>query len=272
MLKLAVLGNPIAHSRSPEIHKAFALQAGICLDYQKIWVPMGGFIKAAQAFIEAGGVGFNITAPFKHEAFLWATTHSPRALLAQSVNTLKLNADGSCYGDNTDGAGFMADLIVNKNFNVRAKKIVIHGAGGAVCGIIPALLAQAPQQLFLMNRTDQKALELVQRFLPLGPIQAIAYGTALTAIDVIINGSSIACQDFNGLSSVQCRADARAYDLSYAHKPTPFMAWATARGIKHSYDGFGMLIEQAALSFQLWTKFRPNTLLMHDICSSMRRD
>lgn len=259
MFKLAVFGNPISHSRSPELHKNFAQQAGMVIDYQKILVPIDGFYKAANAFIKSGGSGFNITAPFKGAAFLWATTHSARATLTQAVNTIVINADGSCYGDNTDGAGFIQDLVGNKRFSVTGKRIVIHGAGGAVRGIIPALLAANPAKIWLINRTHAKALALVNEFSHLGLIQAVAYGTALAAIDLVIDGSSTACQDFNGLAALQFNDDALAYDLKYATEPTAFMAWAKARGIFYTTDGFGLLIEQAAFSFELWTGFYPDT-------------
>ncbi len=259
MLKLAVLGNPIAHSRSPELHQAFARQVDLRIDYQKILVPEGAFEQTVQAFIKAGGVGFNVTAPCKGDAFLLARTCSQRALLAHAVNTLVINPDGSCYGDNTDGAGLLQDLIVNKNFNVVGKNIVIHGAGGAVRGIIPALLAQKPQQLWLMNRHSQKALDLATYFTQLGPIQAVAYGTALAKIDLLIDGSSGACQNFNGLAKLQFNANALAYDLKYADHATAFMMWAESVGIQRCHDGFGMLVEQAALSFQLWTGSMPDT-------------
>ena len=258
MLKLAIFGAPVAHSRSPELHQAFARQANLSIDYQKMAVT-GDFSRAVQAFIATGAIGFNITSPCKEQAFQLASNHSIRAKQAEAVNTVLVDETGQCYGDNTDGAGFVRDLTVNKGFTLKGKNIVIHGAGGAVRGLLPALLAESPQQLWLINRTYAKALVLSTNFNQLGPVIAVPYGTCLTAIDLLIDGSSLACQDFSGLAAIHFNESALAYDLKYSHVATAFMTWAKAQGCQQCTDGFGMLVEQAALSFFLWTGFTPQT-------------
>ena len=258
MFKLAIFGNPVEQSRSPELHQAFALQAQLSIDYQKITVSCD-FAQAVRTFIDKGGHGFNITSPCKFDAFQLATKHSTRAKLAQAVNTLIVRPNGELWGDNTDGVGFVHDLTINKGFTVANKVIVIHGAGGAVRGLIPALFAQNPKQIWLINRTLEKGLALAKEFLSLGVLQAVPYGHILSDVDLLVDGSSFDCQQFAGLKSLQFTDSAWAYDLKYANAMTPFIQWAKARGINNYTDGFGMLVEQAAVSFFLWTGFSPET-------------
>lgn len=258
MLKLAIFGNPVNHSRSPELHHAFAAQAHLSIDYQKITV-VDDFAAALSTFIDNGGHGCNITAPYKAQAFSLMNACSHHAKVAQAINTIQLRPNGELWGDNTDGVGFIHDLTVNKGFTIADKVIVIHGAGGAVRGLIPALLAHHPKELWLLNRAYAKACALAAEPLSQGRVQAIPYGQSVMAVDLVVDGSSFACDNFTGLQALQFSPNARAYDLKYANAKTPFLQWASSRGIAHGNDGFGMLVEQAALSFFLWTGFAPQT-------------
>lgn len=257
MLKLAVLGNPIQHSRSPQLHQDFARQAGMLIDYQRIEVPTGQFAATVRTFVDSGGKGFNITSPCKADAFALATACSEYAQQAQAVNTIVVRSDGSLYGDNTDGLGLVRDLRSNLGTVLRDKNLVVHGAGGAVRGILPALLAERPKQIYIINRTLATAQAVAQACATLGPVQAVPYDTVLGDIDVCIDGSSASCQNFDALHSLTFNNTALAYDLKYADQTTAFMLWAAARGIRHCFDGSGMLREQAKASFFLWTGFDP---------------
>jgi shikimate dehydrogenase len=260
MLKLAVIGNPIQHSLSPVIHHAFAAQVGIAVHYQKIEAPLDNFVGTAQAFIAEGATGFNVTVPFKEQAFALATQHSERALQAKAVNTIWVKPDGTLFGDNTDGVGFVRDLGEHKKIALSSATVVIHGAGGATRGILPAILAQKPQRLFLLNRTLIKAQQLAEEFAPLGFIQVLEYGQPATDVDVLIDATSFANENFSGLSALQFSSKSFCYDLKYTkHHQTPILEWAKSQGIKNSSDGFGMLIEQAAEAFFVWTEVRPKT-------------
>lgn len=257
------MGNPIAHSLSPQLHHAFAEQFGLAIQYRKIEVPLASFAQAVAEFTAEGGCGLNITAPFKHQAFLLASTLSEAAQQAQAVNTLVFD-QGRCQGENTDGLGFMNDLSRQRGCSVADKTVVIHGAGGAVGGILPALLAAKPRLVYVINRSFNHGQAVVERFAALGPVAAIAYDQALADTDLLINATSLACDDFSGLQGLRFHEATYAYDLNYALEPTAFLRWAQRRGIRHYGDGFGMLVEQAALSFYAWTQHRPNTTALRD--------
>lgn len=254
---LAVMGNPIRHSRSPELHRAFARQAGLDVDYHILEVPLAAFPAAASDFIKAGGQGFNISLPFKQQAFAFATQHSARALAAQAVNTIHVR-EGHYYGDNTDGIGFVRDLSNRLGLCLADKCIVIHGAGGAVRGLLPAILAEKPAAITIVNRTPDRAEALVTLFSHHDTTR-VSTTFPTCPVDLIIDGSSFDCVHFEALSALSLTSDTVAYDLKYATLPTPFLQWAKRRGISRAYDGLGMLLEQAAESFAVWTGFTPNT-------------
>ena len=256
----AVMGNPIAHSKSPRIHTLFAEQTGEDLDYAAILVEPGAFPRAVADFQAAGGRGLNITVPFKEEAWSLAVRRSARAERAGAVNTLVLDVSGTQYGDNTDGAGLVRDLTVNHGCLLAHRRVLLVGAGGAARGVIEPLLAEQPALLVNANRTPGKAVELARLFCDLGRIE----GCGLTdlegqAFDVIINATaaSLAGQ-VPSLPDAVC-AGSWCYDMMYASKPTAFMEWASARGAEQCLDGLGMLVEQAAESFYLWRGVRPET-------------
>src|SRR3990167_3526403 len=188
--RYAVMGNPVAHSKSPAIHKLFAHQFGHNIEYTALWVDTDGFADAVEQFRAEGGKGFNITVPFKLEAFKLADNLSDRAKLAGAVNTIRFEPDGKILGDNTDGTGLVHDLTKNLNVHLRGKKILVLGAGGAVRGALGPLLKQNPVVLVIANRTVSKAKELAQTFAPFGKVEAVGYDELVGKhFDVVINGT-----------------------------------------------------------------------------------
>jgi shikimate dehydrogenase len=260
--RYAVIGNPVAHSKSPQIHAAFARSTGEDMSYERLLAPLDGFVATVDQFRREGGRGLNVTVPFKLEAFALASLHSSRAQLAGAVNTLHLEADGRWYGDNTDGAGLVRDLTHNLGLDLRDARILVLGAGGAARGILGPLLDGLPKTLVLANRTHATAVALAQQFAPLGPIVAIA-PAALPGheFDLVVNSTSVglATQTHDWPTSVFAK-DSFAYDLVYADEPTQFVSWAMQHGAARTADGLGMLIEQAAESFHLWRGVRPETM------------
>lgn len=257
----AVMGNPVRHSKSPAIHREFARQRAIALEYSAIHVELGGFESALRAFRENGGRGLNITVPFKLEAYQLADRHSARAEQAGAVNTLRFEDDGSAYGDNTDGVGLLRDITANLNHPLVDQRVLILGAGGAVRGILDALLEQQPKELVVANRTVAKAKELEKLFRPQGDIRGCGFEDLRgKRFDVVINATAASLQgDVPAVPKDVLEADGLAYDLMYGDKPTPFMIWAKGHGTTRTCDGLGMLVEQAAESFFGWHGVRPDT-------------
>ena len=261
--RYGVMGNPVAHSKSPLIHSLFAEQTGQNLDYQTILVEADGFQAAASAFQDGGGRGLNVTLPFKQDACHWVDRCSERARLAGAVNTIVFEADGSSRGDNTDGVGLIRDLTVNHGWQVAGRSLLVIGAGGAVRGVLPALLAQHPACLVVANRTAERARELAARFTSLGTIR----GCGLNELggqhfDLVINGTAASLSgQVPAIPDSVVRANSCCYDLAYASEPTAFVAWARRRGAALAVDGLGMLVEQAAESFLIWRGVRPDTAL-----------
>lgn len=262
MERYAVIGNPVAHSKSPLIHAAFAEATGQALTYERLLAPLDAFDDTVARFVADGGKGLNVTVPFKLEAFALAREHSARARIAGACNTLAWRGD-HWYGDNTDGAGLLRDLLHNVGAAIAGRDVLVLGAGGAARGIVVPLLEQAPRRLVVANRTHAKSIRLASEFAADGPITAIAPPALGSArFDVVINATSI------GLGTNIPRdlwpatlfaPGALAYDLVYANTATPFLRWAQEQGVTRSADGLGMLIEQAAESFVLWRGVRPDT-------------
>lgn len=269
--RFAVVGNPIGHSLSPVIHAAFAQQKNQTIDYQAVLVELDLFEQWVQQFFEAGGHGLNVTLPFKTRAFALADQASPRAQAAGAANFLMRNEAGSIIADNTDGSGLVTDMTVNAGWPLRDTRILILGAGGAVRGVIPALLAEAPQCVFLANRTPERAQQLAEHWTTEAiPVSGGGYREVpAEAWDVIINGTSTGLSnEMPALSSSMAFApQCRGYDMAYGHAPTPFMMWARAHGVVEVLDGLGMLVEQAAESFFLWRGDYPETT---PVVSSLR--
>lgn len=253
--RYAVFGHPIAHSKSPQIHTAFARQTGQDMAYEAILAPLDGFAESVAAFIAAGGRGANVTVPFKEEAFKLANRLSPRAQRAGAVNTLSFDADG-ILGDNTDGAGLVADLTRNLNFALSGKRVLLLGAGGAARGVIEPLLDQQPAALVIANRTVSRAEELAELF---GHgVRACGFDAADTPFDLVINATAASLAgDLPPLSPRVFTADTLAYDMMYG-RDTPFLDFARTHGARTA-DGLGMLVEQAAEAFYMWRGVRPNT-------------
>lgn len=258
MKRLAVIGNPVAHSRSPEIHAAFAAQAGIDILYERLLAPVGDFARVARAFLDDGGCGFNITVPFKHEAWALAQSRSDAADASETVNTIKVLRDGSLFGDNTDGTGLVGDLESNLRWPIDGAKVLVIGAGGAVAAVLPALLARRPARLDLYNRTHERAARLASRY----PARVRALETLADAgpYDLVVSGSSAGLSGSSPvLSPAIVGPRTRCYDMIYSATTTPFNAWAMESGAAVTSDGLGMLVMQAASAFSLWFEFEPDT-------------
>ena len=260
--RYAVIGNPVAHSKSPLIHSAFASATGQALSYERLLAPIGGFASTVERFAAQGGKGLNVTIPFKLEAFALARQKSEWAESAGAVNTLAWRGD-HWYGDNTDGWGLVRDLMVNQGETVAGREVLVFGAGGAARGILLPLLEHHPRRVVIANRTHARAAELAARFGHLGPVLALQpHALAGKRFEIVFNATSI------GLNSEVPRdlwpeglfaAGALAYDLVYSDETTPFLRWAKEQGASRTTDGLGMLIEQAAESFLLWRGVRPET-------------
>jgi len=258
MARYAVIGHPVAHSKSPEIHSRFAAQTGQRLTYQRLLAPLDGFAQTVRDFIRQGGQGANVTLPFKLEAHRLATVLSARATAAGAVNTLKFDG-ATIFGDNTDGVGLVADIVDNAGIALADKRILLLGAGGAARGVILPLLQQAPAQLVLANRTPAKAAVLAQQFAASGPISASDIAGLAARFDVIINATSASlAAEVPALPVAVFDADTFSYDMMYGARPTVFMEFAARHGAQVR-DGLGMLVEQAAESFLLWRGIRPAT-------------
>ncbi len=257
----AVMGNPITHSKSPQIHTAFAQQTQQNIQYTKIHVDVGGFAQAIGNFQAHGGKGLNITVPFKQEAWQLAEQRSERADLAGAVNTLQFQHDGSIYGDNTDGIGLVNDVIHNLHWPIAGQRLLLLGAGGAARGIILPLLKQNPLSITIVNRTVSKADKLADIFAPYGNIHAASYAALKNQqFDILFNATSSSLQNtLPPLPDTIIGTSGYSYDLMYSDSDTPFMQWAYQHGAKQCSDGLGMLVEQAAESFFLWRAIRPDT-------------
>jgi shikimate dehydrogenase len=256
--KYAVIGNPVAHSKSPQIHAEFARQTGQDLTYERLHAPADEFTQTASAFRARGGRGLNVTLPFKGEAFHFASLLSERARAAQAVNTLKFEGN-AILGDNTDGAGLVNDLVRNLGCAVTGRRVLLLGAGGAARGVIKPLLEQKPACLMLANRTLGKAQLLVQNFG--GGFEASTYAAlAGQQFDLVVNATSASLAgELPPLPPGVFAPGALAYDMMYGRDETPFLAFARGEGAAALADGLGMLVEQAAESFFIWRGLRPDT-------------
>jgi shikimate dehydrogenase len=255
----AVIGNPVAHSKSPLIHGEFSRQTGQDMLYEAILAPIDGFLAAVANFMRRGGKGLNVTVPFKLEAFGIATP-TGRAEAAQAVNTLILEGD-TILGDNTDGAGLVRDITANLGFTLAGKRVLLIGAGGAARGVIIPLLEREPRVLVIANRTQERAYGLQQRFASFGNILAIDY-TDLHGeqFDLVINATSASLNgELPPLPAGIFARESLAYDIMYGSGHTPFLQFAKMQGAARLADGIGMLVEQAAESFFVWRGIRPGT-------------
>jgi len=261
----AVMGNPISHSKSPQIHQQFARQTQQDIVYQAIHVDVGGFPQAVGNFFANGGKGLNVTVPFKQEAFKLVDQLSDGAKLAGAVNTLSMDKEGKILGNNTDGIGLVQDLNNNHDANLTDKSILILGAGGATRGIILPLLHAHVADIVIVNRTLHKAEAIAKGFMEADPAYHISTANydslnKDTKFDVIINATSASLSNnLPPLAEQYIHADCFCYDMMYGNSDTVFMQWALRLGANHVKDGLGMLVEQAAESFTIWRGVKPDT-------------
>jgi shikimate dehydrogenase len=261
--KYAVIGNPVAHSKSPDIHAMFARQTGQDMVYERLLAPLDAFEATAKRFFSEGGKGLNVTVPFKHEAWNLVDLHQGDAPEAQAVNTIK-SENGKLVGYNTDGIGLVTDIKKNLGLEITGKRILLMGAGGATYGVMFPLLRENAKSLVVANRTMEKAQSLVQDVekragVIVTSLDAVPYADLPNStFDIVINATSA------GLSGEMPRLPegvfapgALAYDMVYG-RDTPFLEFARKNGAR-PVDGLGMLVEQAAESFFIWRGVRPQT-------------
>lgn len=254
--RYAVFGNPIAHSKSPEIHARFAAQTGQDVQYERILAPLDGFALSVQQFMESGGKGANVTVPFKLEAYDLATELTGRAQAAGAVNTLIFDGD-VIRGDNTDGIGLVTDIMINEGRPLANRSVLLVGAGGAARGVVLPILEQSPARLVVANRTAARAQELAAQFG--GRLQACTFDELEGDFDLVINATSASLAgDVPPLAPSLFGSQTLAYDMMYGNAPTAFMAFAARHGAAVR-DGLGMLVEQAAEAFFIWRGVRPAT-------------
>lgn len=259
--RYAVMGNPVAHSKSPRIHALFANQFKHLIEYTAVQVDAGGFAQAVDQFRANGGAGLNVTVPFKQEAFKLASQLSDRARIAQAVNTLRFEPDGRLFGDNTDGTGLVHDLDKNLGVPLKGKRLLVLGAGGAVRGVLAPLFKHRPALIVIANRTESKARDLAGEFAQYGSIEASGLRELKGKhFDVVINGTAASLKgEVPPLPDNLFTARALAYDMMYGDKSRPFLDWAAVHGATQVVDGLGMLVEQAAESYLIWRGVRPET-------------
>jgi shikimate dehydrogenase len=255
----AVMGNPINHSKSPQIHSAFAEQTEQDLIYSAILVPLEKFKDEADRFFHHG-LGLNVTVPFKEDAWQYADTYSSRALRAGAVNTLIKKEDGSIHADNTDGIGMVRDITFNNGCVIKGKRVLVLGAGGAVRGILEPVLEEKPLEIVLANRTVSKAQALAKDFSDIGNIVGCGFDQIEGQFDLIINGTSASLSgDLPPIPDSVIHKHTTCYDMMYGPEPTVFNQWAAGLNAGVTLDGLGMLVEQAAESFKAWRGVRPES-------------
>jgi shikimate dehydrogenase len=259
--RYALVGHPVAHSRSPLIHQLFARQTGENLTYELIDATADQFETAVLGFAAAGGRGMNVTVPYKEDAFALCRVHGEEASASGAVNTITFS-NGVPHGDNTDGTGFIQDICVNQNQDIASRRILLLGAGGAARGIVGPILSQMPEALVVANRTIERAEALREFFQAPEALSICRFDELEDAdrFDIVINATSA------GLKGEQPPFPASlvdretfCYDLAYSLKTTPFVAWAKDKGAANAVQGWGMLVEQAADSFAIWRGKRPDT-------------
>ncbi len=261
LIRLAVFGQPVAQSLSPAIHRQFAQQFGLAIDYRAIESGAEEFTHKLKELILAGGRGCNVTVPLKHQAWQFAQRSSRVAQQAQAANTLVFDGPEGCFADNTDGRGLIRDLSRNLSTPLANSRIAIIGAGGAAAGILGDLLQQTPAEIVIANRSLERARALVLRFAAFGRLSCCALDQleAQASFDLLINATSLGhsglCPD---LSAALLAPGGLCYDLNYGQAADPLRTWCNSAGIRYQ-DGLGMLVEQAAVSFTLWTAKHPDS-------------
>ncbi|MDO8826352.1 shikimate dehydrogenase [Methylophaga sp.] len=259
--KYAVIGNPIRHSKSPLIHAEFAKQTGENIEYTAIEVPLESLQTSLQQLRNILKIkGVNVTVPFKEQVWAMADKRSVRAELAGAVNTIVFHDDGSLFGDNTDGIGLCRDLTINHQVELAGKRILLLGAGGASRGVIAPLLEYQPANIFIANRTAEKASYLAQLFDKAGTVKGGGFNDIQGEFDVVINATAASLQgEVPPLPDTVLASGSCCYDMMYSDTDTTFIQWAKAHNAAKTIDGLGMLVEQAAEAFFIWRGIRPQT-------------
>jgi shikimate dehydrogenase len=257
--KYCVIGNPIAHSKSPEIHPIYARQTGQDLVYERCLAPLDGFADTVPRLVSDGYRGANVTLPFKIEAARVCTRLEERARAAGAVNTLVFK-DGEIIGDNTDGPGLVADITRNAGVSIAGKRVLLLGAGGAARGALLPFIQQGPREIVIANRTVSTAEALAQDFARYGvPVSATGFDGITGSFDIVVNGSSSSLAgELPPVPASVFGPGTLALDMMYGNQPTVFMDFAKGHGAM-TRDGLGMLIEQAAEAFAIWRGVRPDT-------------
>ena len=261
MDKYLVLGNPIDHSLSPLIHRMFAQQTKIEITYDKKLVAINQFDREIDSLVEKGFRGFNVTVPFKEDAFAKVNMANDCASAAQAVNTIKVTGDSDLYGFNTDGVGLIRDLVDRMGLTLSDSRILVIGAGGAAKGVVAALLGHGPDSIVIANRTMEKAKKLVTQFKEINQdavIKCLELDKLDDGFDLIINSTSIGLAGEFNLVDDHVVKKKFCYDLAYGASAR-FASWARNVGALKVADGLGMLVEQAAESFFIWRGLRPET-------------
>ncbi len=262
--KYAVIGNPIDFSKSPFIHMSFAKSTDQDIEYTKILGPIGGFKETVDQFRSEGGKGINITAPFKLDAFQYATQRSPAAELAGAANALWFSGD-EVIAENFDGVGLVRDVVHNLKHALKDKRVLLLGAGGAARGALLPFLEQGPELLVIANRTSAKAEELKgiadKKKTARTDVRALAFSELMgMQFDVVFNATSASLRnELPAIPATVFGPESLAYELAYAKGLTPFLRLAQSAGVRHLADGVGMLAEQAAEAFAWWRGVRPDT-------------
>ncbi|MFP6781019.1 MAG: shikimate dehydrogenase [Gammaproteobacteria bacterium] len=257
-----VVGSPISHSKSPEIHTAFALQCDISLRYERVEIKPGLFTEALAEFVAAGGRGMNVTVPHKEAAYLAADSRASRADVTGAANMITVDGRGSTIADNSDGAGLVRDLHGNHDFALADARVLLVGAGGAARGVIPSLLGENLDTLVIVNRTAKKARTLAGHFSHLGPIEALDYDSLLgDPYDLVVNATSLSLTgQVPPLPRTVLGPETACYDMMYTQDgDTAFLQWCRSIGAQRVCDGLGMLVEQAANAFSVWHGIEPET-------------
>ena len=265
LIRLAVFGQPVAHSLSPRIHAQFARQCGLAIDYRAIEATADTFSEQVRELAGQGGRGCNVTVPFKHAAWRLARRRSERSDLAEAANTLRFDTDG-WFADNTDGGGLLFDLETGAGRSLEGARICLLGAGGAAAGVTAALLQARPSLLLIANRSASRAAALAERHARLGAVRGAGLDAieALGPFDLVVNATS-AGHDGGapGIRASWLQADGLCYDMNYSNAAEPLRAACERTGLDYR-DGLGMLVGQAALSFRMWTGKRPDTAAVLD--------
>jgi len=257
--RYGVMGFPVSHSRSPIIHRLFALQTGQNLQYELLQVAPDKLASSVRQFQSTGGKGLNITLPHKTEVLRLVDDMSERARCAGAINTLSFDDDG-IHGDNTDGIGLIRDLTTNLGLQLGGANILVLGAGGATRGILEPLLDAKPAAITIANRTLSRASDLVDRFSTAGPVSACRFDEVSDSYDLVINATSAGVKgETPPYPEAAIGRQTWCYDMSYGLTPTPFSEWAMSQRAAKSIMGWGMLVEQAAESFYIWRGVRPDT-------------